>query len=64
MSKHMFQLSHLVQARPVPRCYTRPRTSTLAARRQAHGESYALVLMLSAVSCMATFLIVYNGWSF
>jgi len=51
-----------------PRCYTRPaRAEVIAASRlhaDGNGELLAIGIALTAIWCVAAFLIFQNGWSF
>jgi hypothetical protein len=49
--------------RPVPRCYSRPGMSR-AISESFDRESNVVLIGLSVATCVATFLVVYGGWSF
>jgi hypothetical protein len=53
-----------VHSRPGPFCYSRERMADRAeARVEAEGGS-ALTAVLSVVTCVALFVVVYGGWGY
>ena len=51
-----------VRTRTAPICYSRQPTSVTGDEPSVDERSNAVVAVLSAVTCAATFLVVYGGW--
>jgi hypothetical protein len=50
--------------RPVPRCYSRSRMAKAISESRIDTESNVVLVGLSVVTCIATFVVVYGGWGF
>ena len=50
--------------RPVPKCYSRAGMSKAVSESRIDRESNAILIGLSVITCVATFVVVYGGWSF
>jgi hypothetical protein len=51
-----------IRARTAPLCYSRPPTSDGTDQGCLDTQSNVVLAVLSAVTCAATFLVVYGGW--
>ena len=53
-----------IHPRPAPRCYSRPGMSKAVSESRIHTERNVVLIGLSLVTCVATFVLVSGGWSF
>ncbi len=53
-----------IHSRPVPRCYSRRTMSNAVSESRIHTEHNVVLIGLSVVTCVATFVLVSGGWSF
>jgi hypothetical protein len=53
-----------VRPRTAPLCYSRQPTSDGIDQARIDAQDSTVLTVLSAVTCAATFLVVYGGWGF
>jgi hypothetical protein len=63
---HYMRKTGLEHSRPrsAPQCYSRQAGSKAISESRVDAQSNDFLLLLSNVTCIAAFLIAYNGWSF
>jgi hypothetical protein len=50
--------------RSVPKCYSRAEVLKAASESPIDRESNAVLIGLSVITCVATFVVGYGGWGF